>query len=257
MPNDLPSIDLFGIRIHRVNMSQAVEAIFGWLNQPAGACRYVVTPNVDHVVMLQDSAPLREAYAQASLILADGFPIVWASRWFGKTLPQRVAGSDLIPALFQSTTEERPLRVFWLGAAPDVARRAGEVASKRWPHVNTVGWDSPPLGFERSPQESERIVAMIDAAHPDLLVVGLGAPKQELWVHRHRERLTAKVAVCAGATIDFVAGARRRAPYWMRCCGLEWFHRAISEPRRLVKRYLRDAWVFPQILWRQSRLSRT
>jgi N-acetylglucosaminyldiphosphoundecaprenol N-acetyl-beta-D-mannosaminyltransferase len=96
-------------------------------------------------------------------------------------------------------------------------------------------------------------LAAVAAAAPDLLVVGLCAPKQELWVHRHHRQLQAKVALCAGATIDFLAGHRRRSPAWMQLIGLEWVHRVLAEPRRLAGRYARDAWVFPQLVWREWR----
>jgi N-acetylglucosaminyldiphosphoundecaprenol N-acetyl-beta-D-mannosaminyltransferase len=112
---------------------------------------------------------------------------------------------------------------------------------------------SPPIGFESSPEENARILAAVAAARPDLLILGLGAPKQEIWIHQHQGQLEAKVALCAGATIDFLAGHRRRSPVWMRQAGLEWVHRVWSEPRRLASRYARDAWFFPQIVWREWR----
>jgi N-acetylglucosaminyldiphosphoundecaprenol N-acetyl-beta-D-mannosaminyltransferase len=118
-----------------------------------------------------------------------------------------------------------------------------------------VGTYSPPSGFEDDPLENARIQAAIDSTAPELLIVGLGAPKQELWVHRHRHELRANVALCVGATIDFLAGHRRRSPVWMRRAGLEWLHRVCTEPRRLAARYARDAWVFPQLIWREWRSS--
>jgi hypothetical protein len=117
-----------------------------------------------------------------------------------------------VPQLLAATTE--PLRVFLLGAAPGVADEAADRIRQRWPKVEVVGTYSPPLGFENDSAENDRILAAIAAAEPDLLVIGFGAPKQELWVRRHRDRLEAKVAMCAGATIDFLAGHRRRSPVW-------------------------------------------
>jgi N-acetylglucosaminyldiphosphoundecaprenol N-acetyl-beta-D-mannosaminyltransferase len=141
--------------------------------------------------------------------------------------------------------------VFLLGAGPGVADRAARNIASRWPAVHVVGTYSPPLGFERDPQENEAILAKVAAARPDVLMVGLGAPKQELWVDAHRTRIEAAVTLCIGATIDFLAGEKRRAPRWMRRTGLEWLHRVASEPRRLLHRYARDGWVFPQLVWRQ------
>jgi N-acetylglucosaminyldiphosphoundecaprenol N-acetyl-beta-D-mannosaminyltransferase len=250
-----PIVPLFGMSINALNMRESVDTLLAWCSAPRGpACRYVVTPNVDHAVMYQENESLRAAYADASLILADGLPVVLASRLLGRALPERVAGSDLAPALFKHAARSTtPLRVFLLGAAPGVAERAAANILGRWSNVEIVGVLSPPLGFERSNEENDRILKAVASAEPDLLILGLGAPKQELWMHAHADRLQAKVALCIGATIDFLAGEKRRAPRWMRRIGLEWFHRLASEPGRLAKRYLRDAWIFPQLVWRDWR----
>jgi len=122
--------------------------------------------------------------------------------------------------------------------------------------MRVVGTYSPPLGFESLPRENEEIVQRVNDASPDLLVIGFGAPKQELWVSAHRDALDAKVAFCVGATIDFLAGHRRRAPMWMQRTGLEWFHRLLAEPRRLAPRYAYDACVFPRLVWHEYRAAR-
>jgi N-acetylglucosaminyldiphosphoundecaprenol N-acetyl-beta-D-mannosaminyltransferase len=247
-------VKLFGMQISRVTMNETVSRVIDWCAQPGGTvCRYIVTPNVDHAVLFQHRADIRAAYADAALVLADGMPLVAASRMFGRPLPERVAGSDLVPQLFQAAT--RPLRLFLLGAAPGVAETAGKRIEQQWPAVQVVGSYSPPPGFEHNRAETERILSTVAAAAPDLLLIGFGAPKQELWVHRNHQLLAAKVAICAGATIDFLAGHRRRSPVWMRRLGLEWFHRLCCQPRRLAGRYARDAWVFPQLLWREWRVS--
>jgi N-acetylglucosaminyldiphosphoundecaprenol N-acetyl-beta-D-mannosaminyltransferase len=231
-----------------------VERVLAWSTNHEGGCRYVVTPNLDHAVMFQESAALRAAYTDAALILADGWPLVAASRWLGKPLPERVAGSDLTPALFSAACQaRRPLRVFLLGAAPGVAERAAEMIERRWPAVHVCGHCSPPRGFERESAANKRILEQVAAARPDLLVVGLGAPKQELWLHAHRAALKVPVALGVGATIDFLAGERRRAPQWMQRIHLEWLHRLASEPKRLAARYWRDATVFPTLLYRDWR----
>lgn len=255
----IPQINLFGMTIHSLDMPESISTILDWCRTPRERrCQYVVTPNVDHTVMYQTNAALRESYADASLILADGAPVIWASRLLGRALPERVAGSDLAPALFKRANADAeqnqpPLRVYLLGAAPGVAERAAANVIARWPHVEIVGTLSPPLGFEKDPAENEKIFAAVAAAQPDLLILGLGAPKQELWIHAHAAELQAKVALCVGATIDFLAGEKSRAPRWMRRVGLEWLHRLSSEPGRLAKRYARDAWVFPQLVWQDWR----
>jgi N-acetylglucosaminyldiphosphoundecaprenol N-acetyl-beta-D-mannosaminyltransferase len=249
-------VELFGVGIDPLRMDEAVGQVLAWVAQPAGRCQYVVTPNVDHVVMLQEQAGLREAYQSAGLVLVDGAPVLWSSRLLGQPVPERVAGSDLVPALFDAVTTERPLTVFLLGAAPGVAERAAANIQRRWPGVRVVDCYSPPLGFEHDEAENSRILERIALADPDVLVVGLGAPKQELWVSRHRGRIQAKAALCVGATIDFLAGEKARAPRWMQLIGLEWLHRVATEPRRLFKRYARDAWIFPQLVVREWWLTR-
>ena len=253
-------IELFGISIDVADMNSAVDTVRTWCrDSQASNCRYVVTPNVDHVVMYQSQPELQRAYQNASLVLADGAPVVLASRLLRKTLPERVAGSDLVPALFDSVSTEpftRPLRVFLLGAAPGVADRAAKAIHVRWQGVEVVGTYSPPIGFEHDKKENEEILECIARCTPDLVLVGLGAPKQELWVSRYADRIEGKAALCIGATIDFLAGEKDRSPRWMQQAGLEWLHRLCSEPSRLAKRYLRDAWIFPQLVWREWRHSK-
>lgn len=252
----MPNISLFGMHIAPLRMSEAVAVLCAWIDADERRCRYVVTPNVDHTVMFAKHSGLREAYRDASLVLADGLPVVLASRLLKKPLPERVAGSDLAPALFASTDTGRPLSVYLLGAGPGVAERAARNIMQRWPNAKVVGTYSPPLGFERDEQECASICERINAARPDVLMLGLGAPKQELWIAKHREQLHVKVALCIGATIDFLAGEKARAPRWMQKCGVEWLHRLASEPKRLLKRYAHDAWVFPQLIWREWQVSK-
>ncbi len=246
-------VELFGCKIDRVRMPQAVTRVYRLIHGFTGTCRYVVTPNVDHVVMLEHHAGLRRAYDDADVVLADGMPVVLASRLLGRSLPERVTGADLTVALFEAAEYRGGLRVFLLGAGPGVAEQAAAKIHERWPAVKVTGTYSPPMGFEKDAAENTSILARIAAAHPDVLVVGLGAPKQELWVHAHQHEIEAAVALCVGATIDFLAEHKSRAPLWMQKSGLEWLHRVATEPRRLLKRYAKDAWQFPQLVYREWR----
>ncbi len=248
-------VKLFGITIDALRMPEAVAQLMTWVrSDEKSPCHYVVTPNVDHTLMFQRSQPLRSAYADASLVLADGMPVVLASRLLRKPLPERVTGADLVPHLFDAATADWPLRVYLLGAGPGVADRAALKVQQRWPHVRIVGTDCPPLGFEHDETENAAILERIKTVSPDVVVVGLGAPKQENWVHAHHHQIHARVALCVGATIDFLADEKPRAPLWMQRTGLEWLHRLLSEPKRLFKRYAHDAWVFPRLVWREWRV---
>ncbi|PQO32738.1 glycosyltransferase [Bremerella cremea] len=245
-------IPLFGIEIDPLRMPEAVEMLQGWLtNERSPTARYVVTPNVDHTVLLQSSAPLRAAYHDADVVLADGWPVVMASRLLGKPLPERVTGSDLVPALFAGAQNKAPLKTFLLGAAPGVAQRAAVNIHRQYENVQVVSTYSPPLGFENDTAENNNILSRIAEVEPDLLIIGLGAPKQETWIHRYRHQVAAKVAICAGATIDFLAGEKKRAPRWMQRTGLEWAFRIGTDPKRLLGRYAKDAVIFPQLFFQE------
>ncbi|PHS01539.1 MAG: glycosyltransferase [Blastopirellula sp.] len=244
-------VNLFGIELDAVTMRQAVDTITQWTDHGSCRLRFVVTPNVDHTVLLQENKQLRDAYSDAELVLADGWPVVWASRMLKKAVPQRVPGSDLVPNIFSAAKTDNPLRTFLLGAAPGVARRAANKIKNRYQGVNICGTYSPPMGFENDDAENYKIIDLVNRSNAQLLILGLGAPKQELWIHRHRHELQADVAICAGATIDFLAGEKSRAPQWMQQTGLEWAHRILTDPKRLARRYAKDAIVFPQMMLKE------
>jgi N-acetylglucosaminyldiphosphoundecaprenol N-acetyl-beta-D-mannosaminyltransferase len=225
-----------------VNQKEALERLVEMAEQ--GPCRYAVTPNSDHIVMLEEHEELRAVYRDAHLVLADGMPVVWASRLIGPRLPERVTGAEILPGLCAAAAR-RGLTVFLLGAGPGVAEKAQTILESTYPGLSVVGTYCPPLGFERSPDELEAIMKRLRSAAPHIIFVGLGAPKQEIWMHRHFRHLDRGVMLGIGAAIDFVAGTVQRAPRWMQHTGLEWLYRLVQEPRRLAKRYLRDT----RILW--------
>jgi len=245
-------VNLFGLKIDALDMQGAVSVLQHWLLEDTRLCRYVVTPNVDHVVKLDSNPNFKLAYSHASLVVADGRPVVMAASMFGDHLPGTVPGSDLVPAIFDRFQQESlPLKVFLLGAMPGVAERAAALVEAKWPTVKVVGTLSPDFGFEKSPVACEAICNAIAASAADLLVLGLGAHKQELWIYQYATKLPVKVALCVGATIDFLAGEKPRAPVWMRKLAIEWMHRMASEPKRLAGRYFNDAIVFPRLLFKE------
>lgn len=244
-----PRISIFRCEIDPLTKDEAISTIIGWTRDDRG-CRYIVTPNVHHLVLLQEQEGLRKAYENADLTLVDGRPVGWALKLMKDPVPEVIPGSDLVPALFGNATPDRILTVFLLGAAPGVAEKAANAIHSHWQYVRVVGVCSPTIAFEENPAELEGIVRQVNEAAPDLVVIGLGCPKQEIWASQFAPRLNAKVAICAGATIDFIAGHRRRAPVWMRKIGCEWLFRALTEPLRLGPRYLQDGIVFPTIIAR-------
>jgi len=242
-------VQALGVQVDPVTLEQAALRVEEWFRDSNGTCRFVVTPNLDHAVLLRGHTALQRAYSEAALIIPDGMPMVWASYLRRSPFKERVAGSDLVPLLMARALPDAPLRVFLLGAGPGVGERAAAVIRERYKSVRIVGTFSPDLGFEKDEAQNRAIVEAVNAAETQLLVVGLGAPKQELWIHQQAPKLSCAAAVCAGATIDFLAGHRRRAPRWMQRSGTEWLHRALTEPRRLIPRYAKDALHLPSLLY--------
>jgi N-acetylglucosaminyldiphosphoundecaprenol N-acetyl-beta-D-mannosaminyltransferase len=244
---------MFGIALDRLTMQGAVRVLTDELLQPGRASHLVVTPNTDHVVMLQSRPSFMQAYRSAFLVVADGNPVVWASRLLRKPLPETVPGSDLVPALFDALPPQtRKTRVFLFGAGPGVAVRASLAIAAKWGNtVEVVGAVSPDFGFEHDASASTAFAQAIAASNADILLVGVGAPKQELWSYQYRDQLNVKLVLCVGATIDFLAGEKRRCPRWLQRMKCEWLYRMCQEPKRLVKRYATDAVVFPVLLMKE------
>jgi N-acetylglucosaminyldiphosphoundecaprenol N-acetyl-beta-D-mannosaminyltransferase len=205
----------------------------------AGHGGQIVTPNVDILHRVVRDEGLRHHLADSSIVVADGKPLIWASRLAGNALPARVPGSDLIWSL--STAMAGAGRsVYLLGGEPGTAVQAEEVLRRRFPDLKLAGHLSPSFGFDTRPEEYDAVCDEVVGAAPDLVFVGLGFPKQERVIARLRPRLPQTWFMGCGAAIGFVAGVHSRAPGWMQESGLEWVHRLAMEPRRLVRRYLVD-----------------
>lgn len=242
-------ISLFGVTMDNVTAAEAVEAVRRLMDDPQGQ-HYVTTPNTDHVVRLQTDSQLRAAHADASLCIADGMPVIWASRLLGRPLKERVTGADLLPNVCARAAQDGR-SLYLLGGMDGVAERAAHNLRARYPGLRIAGTYSPPFGFERDADECRRIAERIDRARPDILAIGLGCPKQELWIAAHRREMRYGVALCIGAAIDFAAGNLARAPQWMQDNGLEWLYRLAQEPGRLWKRYLVDDMAFARVVARE------
>lgn len=214
---------------------ESIDGVERLVRNKRGAC--VFTPNVDHVMLAQKNVRFRSAYADANLSLADGTPLLWAARLLGTPLPERVSGSDLVWPLMDRAAQ-CGFGVYLLGGAPGSAEKAAAALVARLPTIRIVGIDAPDIDVDMPDTAARPILDRIAAARPDIVLVGLGAPKQEIWVREHLEALRPAVAIAVGATIDFLAGKIPRAPRWMSRVGAEWLYRLAREPRRLAHRYL-------------------
>ena len=238
---NIPKIKLFDILIDNFTMNEAVSRVDQLIQQRGSA--YVVTPNVDHIVKLQHDIVFKEIYKNAAMVIADGMPLIWASRLLGKPLRERVTGADLFPKVCELAANKR-YSIFLLGANEGVAAGAAVKLRQAFPGLDICGTYSPSYGFEKNEAENAAIISMLHAAGPDILFVGVGAPKQEKWIYQYRSQHAIPLSLGVGASFDFVAGSVKRAPVWMQTSGLEWFFRFLMEPRRLFKRYFVDGFAF-------------
>jgi N-acetylglucosaminyldiphosphoundecaprenol N-acetyl-beta-D-mannosaminyltransferase len=233
-----------GLSIDRLTRPEALRHVADLVS--AGDGGFVVTPNIDHVVMAQRDSRLLQAYERAGLSLADGKPLLWMARALGMPLPEKISGSDLLDPLM-AMAAAKGWRVFFFGSTRDVSAEAERRLTLRHPGLRVVGRDCShwnPGGDAAATQSP--VTRAIRASRADLVVVALGSPKQEIWMSRHEHEIAPAVALGLGASLDFAAGAVRRAPAWMSRAGFEWLFRLIQEPRRLAYRYLvRDMQVLP------------
>ncbi len=232
------------LSIDSLTFAQALDAIERLVD--AGQGGSVFTPNIDHVVNVESNAEFEAAYREASLSLVDGTPLLWASKLLGAPLPEKVSGSDLVWPLMERAGA-RGHRVYLLGGADGVAEKTAHIFSEQL-RVNVVGFDAPMIRLDA---DASAIIDRIRAAAPQLLLVALGSPKQELFIHRHRARLAPAVSLAIGASLDFIAGVVKRSPKWMSAAGLEWLYRLTQDPRRLWRRYLINDPKFAAILLRE------
>jgi N-acetylglucosaminyldiphosphoundecaprenol N-acetyl-beta-D-mannosaminyltransferase len=245
-------VDICGVRVDSLTAEAVVARIATAVAERAGLA--VFSANVDMIVRAARSPAFAADLAAADLLLADGMPLLWMARGLGSPLPERVAGVDLTQRLAR-VAAERSWPVFFLGSAPGVAERAAAQLIRESPALKVAGTLSPPMGFEGNAAERERVVAAVEAAKPDLVLVGLGAPKQERWILEERKRLHAGALLGVGGTFDILAGDRRRAPRALQRAGLEWAYRWAQDPVRLGRRYFIDdaaiAPLYARALWRR------
>lgn len=232
-------IHLFDLEFDSVTFAEAANLLINYCE--IGLKAFVVTPNVDHIVQINSDQRMRGVFKRADFVFADGMPLVWFS-WLLPSryhLPERVNGTNLMEALL-SLAGEHHLSVAFLGgelgAAEELAAKLRQIS----PDTTIAGFHCPPFGFELSRESDQAVVDIVNSWKTDFLFIGLGTPKQELWLSDHWDALNFKVAVGIGSAIDLLAGRKKRAPIWMQQAGLEWLWRVGLEPKRLWKRYFID-----------------
>lgn len=228
---------LLNTYINNVTMPETIAAIERMIT--AEKKSYVVAINVDVVMKIENDPYLKKIVDNADMVLVDGKPLVWISKMYGKPLKAKISGSDMVPLLCE-VAAEKGYKLFIIGGKDGIAEQAKQKLKTKYPNIKIVGTYAPPFEFEKNEEELNKINQMISEVQPDLLIVCFGCPKQEKWIYENIENYDAKVSICAGATVDFIAGNIRRAPRWMSEHGLEWFYRFLQEPKRMFKRYFID-----------------
>ena len=237
-------VNICGVRIDNYSFNDAIERI---IDQAVEGVlpSYVVTPNAQHVLSLQHDADFRDIYDKAFLAVPDGVSLLWSAKFLKTPLNGRVNGTDLFEEL-SAVAAKKGLKIFLLGGRPGAAEAAKKTLVSRHPDLKIVGTHCPPYGFESQPEELASINSKIKAVAPDILFVGLGAPKQEKWIYDNYQELGVPVSLGIGVSFELVADMVQRAPLWMQKWGLEWLFRLLVEPKRLWKRYVMGN---PQFMW--------
>ena len=240
------SIWVWGVPFTPVTRAGACDLVESLIR--ARTPSYFITANTHYAMLTRDNPDLAEINRGSAFIIADGAPIVWASRLKGSPLPERVAGSDLIFDLCERAARNGH-RIFLLGGGEGVGEESSRRLVERYPGLQIVGVECPPFR-QPTPEEHEQLLARIREAKPDILLVALGQPKGERWMYRNFREIGVPVSVQIGASLDFAAGRVKRAPRWIQKIGMEWAYRLWLEPNRLYSRYSRNAWFILRMMAR-------
>lgn len=241
---------LLGVPIDNLTLEEAIDQIDCFIQEGRTTGRYhqIVTVNADFVAKAGNDPELRYLLQEADLATADGMPLVWAARLLNVPLKERVTGADIVPSL-AARAAQKGYSLYLFGAAPGVAKKAGEILQQRNPGLTIAGVASPPIASIL--EQDLTVLEDIANARPDILMVALGNPKQEKWIGMYGRQLKVPVMIGVGGSLDFLAGQVKRAPQWMQKTGLEWLFRLIQEPRRLWRRYVIDLITFSGFFVRQ------
>ena len=234
---DNKTIDFLGIRIDNLTSKEILDRVDVCIANKKP--RQVVGVNVDQAWRVIEDSYSHKIFDDAEIVFTDGKPIIWMSKWLKRPIVEKVSGPDLMLLLCERAAQKK-YKIFLLGCAEGVATNAAKKLEEMYPGLQCVGTYSPPFGFEKDPVEMEKIVSMLRESQADELFVGMGSPKQDIFIYENMEKYQIPVSYSMGAAIDFIGGSVKRAPKWMSDIGLEWFHRMMQNPKRLIKRYLVD-----------------
>ena len=244
---------LLGLPFHVMGMDDAIADAVAHVN--ARKPGYYITPNADFIAQAHTNEALKDILFHADRVVCDGMPLVWLSRYFKPELPERVAGSDMVFRLFaEAKTYE--WKVYFLGSDEQTLARTSKILQKDYPGMQIVGTFSPPYGTVDS-WPNEKILKELKQVKPDLLLVAVGCPKQEYWISRYYKESGVPLSIGIGASLDFICGKQTRAPRFVQKIGMEWVWRLLTDPKRLLKRYIKDFYYLLLLTIRQRKWMHT
>jgi N-acetylglucosaminyldiphosphoundecaprenol N-acetyl-beta-D-mannosaminyltransferase len=233
--------------IDNVTLDEAIEHIEYCINNKI--IGHVITPNVDQIVRIEKDKYFKKICDECELLLVDGHPLYITAKLYGKPFKEKICGSDLVPKLCY-VAAEKGYSVFFLGAGPGVAKKAADNLIKKNPNLKIAGVYSPPQGFDKNPDEINHINMMLRESNADMLFVGMGVPKQDIFIHQNMKIYQIPMSFSIGGTIDFIAGEQKRAPKWVNKIGMEWFYRLLHDPKRMFRRYIIEDSKYFGLVWK-------
>jgi len=237
-------VDILGVGVSNYDMKEAIESLFQSVKN--NDKKTVVTVNASAMTMALKDRKFFEVLNLSDIVLPDGIGIVWASRLLGNRMKERVSGPDFFLEFtkFANQREKNKVSYFFLGSTKDVLDKMKRRCLAEFPNIKMAGVYSPPFCDEFTEEENKRSIAAINKEKPDILWVGISAPKQEKWIHQNIDKMDIRGAVAVGYAFDVFAGVKKRVPLWVRKAGFEWLGKVFQEPKRLWKRYLIKTWIF-------------
>lgn len=245
----IPKSNIAGVPISKLDLAETLRMFCDFIDNREKK-RICVTP-VNNIVWANQDKELMTLYGTSDMNLADGVPVVWASRFLNDPVGGRVTGLDVLPA-FSELSAQKGYVSYYMGAKEGVAKLLAENFIARYPGLKIGGYYSPPFAKKFTDAENEKIISLINEVNPDVLWVSLTSPKQDFWINEHFHKLNVRIAIGVGAAFEVCSGMIDRSPVWMQRNGLEWFYRFIKEPRRLFKRYFIEAPMFFILIFRQK-----
>ena len=252
-----PKVNILGTNINSIRNKDLLDAlaqvILDWRSSPSitiGTTQVCITPT-NSILAARKQPNVQAIYNASEWVICDGVPVKWAAGFLGTPIVQRITGLDLLPDLVK-LADQKNFSVFLLGASPGVGEHLKNIIEAEFPNCVVKGIYVPPFMPVFTEEENQKMLEAVNQAQPDILLVSLTAPKQDIWIAQHKHLLQVPLSIGIGGAFEVMAGLVPRAPKWMHAAGLEWLYRLIQEPKRMYRRYLIEAPSFIPLIIRQK-----